>query len=406
MVLRRAEAVLKVTAITVAAVSLMGAATVSSCGRRRPRAVAYPEVKRQELKEVQVRVLLFETRTPVLVTLDKGGTAEVIEGGAVSRMQLEPVADMGVSPVTFGIQLGSRAVACSRLRIVPAEGSGVCVEGGTYRGSLHLVRQGDDALLGINEVGLEEYVASVVGAEMPARWPLEALKAQAIAARTYALYKARQRAEGLFSLYADTRDQMYRGLSSETVRAAEAAEATRGVFALYSGRLFPTFYHSTCGGQTEPAERALSVPALPPLGGVSCRFCTQSRHYRWTAEVDASEVSRAALEQGYRLGDVQAIESMPVESEREWRRVRVVRVDGSSVSLPAEVFRNALGSGVIRSVMFEAHRSGERLVFEGRGWGHLAGMCQWGARGMALEGYGANEIMGHYFPGVELVKAY
>jgi len=367
--------------------------------------VVYPPVPAVAASETTLRVLLFETRTPVLISLSEGATLTPLDGEAQAEV-LPELLDAGVSPITSGILIGERLWPHGRLRLTPTEGSMLTVDGSAYRGSLVLAQREDGSLTGINEVGTEQYLASVVSAELPSRWPLETLKAQAIAARTYALHKARQRAGGLFTLYADTRDQMYRGVASESARSLEAVTATSGVIATFGGRLFPTFYHSTCGGATEPAERVFGISPVRPLSGVNCGFCGDSKYYRWQAELSAAQVRDAVAQAGYNVGDAERIEMLPLERASQYRRVKVIRLDGSEASMPADVFRNALGPSVIRSVLFQAHRSGENLLFEGRGYGHLVGMCQWGARGMGAEGYGADEILAHYYPDVELVKAY
>jgi len=400
-----ARKVLRALSALLVASFLICVLTSASCGRKRGRPPSeYPLVASLGASESVLRVLLFETTTPVLVSARRGATASPLDG-AQQPVAWPAMHEVGVSPITSGILIGDRRFRSRQVRLKPDGGSYLVIDGRTYRGTLLLAKRDGGELLGINEIGVEAYLPSTVGAEMPSRWPLEALKAQAIAARSYALYRAYRRRGDLFCLRATARDQMYRGIVSETGRSDRAVAATRGIVVSWQRRLFPAFYSSTCGGATEPADRALRWPPIPPLCGVTCGFCNDSKFYRWQRKADLAEAQEAVARLGFDLGDVQSIRPIPVE-QRTYRAVSVLRTNGSSATLPADTFRRALGGSVIRSLVFEARREGQELVFTGRGWGHLAGMCQWGARGMARKGHSADDILKHYYPGAELVRAY
>ncbi|MBA2630983.1 MAG: SpoIID/LytB domain-containing protein [Thermoleophilaceae bacterium] len=165
------------------------------------------------------------------------------------------------------------------------------ISSGMYRGSIEVLPTGGD-VTAINALSIDEYVRGVVAGEMPSSWPLEALKAQAVAARTYAL--ATRKTTGSFDLYPDTRSQVYRGVTGESVRSDSAVAATSGLILTYGGLPAVTFYFSTSGGHTESIQFSF-VGALskPWLVGVVDPYDSASPHHRWQQSFSTAALSRA-----------------------------------------------------------------------------------------------------------------
>ena len=191
-----------------------------------------------------------------------------------------------------GLLLGRQAFAERDLRILPAFDGTLKVGDRNYRGALRALLNDDGKLLLVNEVTMESYIAGVLGAEMPLDYPRAALEAQAVAARTYALFEIRQseidgRAE-LFHVYDDTRSQVYSGTLRETEKARAVVAATRGVALISGGRLFCAYFHSTCGGSTEPAHLFFDVPQMSPLSGRPCDYCQGGKWRRWEVTIAKS----------------------------------------------------------------------------------------------------------------------
>ena len=152
--------------------------------------------------------------------------------------------------------------------------------GGSYRGALEF-RPGVGGLLAVNAIGLEQYVAGVISAEVPARWPVEALRAQAVAARTYAITTSAGGGEG-FTAYADTRSQMYRGVSAESPATDAAVRATSGLVVTYQGKPVTTYFFSTSGGRTENVENVfIGGQPRPWLKSVEDPYDDVSPSHRW-----------------------------------------------------------------------------------------------------------------------------
>jgi stage II sporulation protein D len=315
------------------------------------------------------------------------------------------------APAADALALGGVVFRPGRTRIEPKRPGTLRVDGAGYRGDLVCrARPGDPgapaSVMLVNRLGLEEYVAGVLGGEMPLSYPEPALEAQAIAARTYALYEMRVRGRGAdFDVTDDTTSQVYRGLEVETEGARRVVGATCGVVLTYRGLLFPAYFHSTCGGTTVPAWFSLGGSDIPPLSGAPCGFCGDARYARWEAEVRKADLAEGLRREGIAVGSVDRVEVIEVGPAGHAAVVRVVHA-GGEVRIRGPRFRHIVGPSVVRSTHFTAEDRGDRVLFFGCGYGHGSGLCQNGARGMARAGYGAAEILRRYYPGAELVRIY
>jgi len=288
-----------------------------------------------------------------------------------------------------------------------------------YRGYLRIQPTQNGQVRVVNVVPMEAYLAGVVAKELYRTWHLEAYKAQAVAARTYALMQHNRRRACGFDLYDTPTSQVYGGVDAETKKAWQAVRATRGVVATYEsgGRpvLLPTYYHSTCGGDTVPAGTVFGGPTPPPLrGGTGCTYCRGAPRYRWKKEVVLSKeaITSAVRRSGARaLGDLEPIVRVEV-AERTGaggraRRIRLVDAAGRSVLVRASDWRIWVGAGKVPSTWFWMEDRGDAVALvRGRGFGHGVGMCQWGAQFLAAHGQTGEQILRYYYPGVDLVRAY
>ncbi|MBI4577743.1 MAG: SpoIID/LytB domain-containing protein, partial [Planctomycetes bacterium] len=227
-------------------------------------------------------------------------------------------------------------------------------------------------------VPLEDYLAGVLGGEVPLSWPADALRAQAVAARTYAVHQALARRAAPYDVTADTRSQVWRpGLAGDP-RAVAAVRETAALVLAWGGSPLAAYYHSTCGGHTAAGGTVFDEgAAIPPLAGVPCEDCRGSAYYRWVGvRVEASELAAALASLGLPLaGTPTAVD--PLETGPDGRATRVrVASDRGEVDLPGTALRRALGPERLRSTRFRARREGaSAFVFEGGGWGHGVGLC-------------------------------
>ena len=337
--------------------------------------------------------------------------------------------DVGVMGGEFTI--GGRRFATREITILPDEPFTFVMDGNEFRGKL-LLKANVDGLTfdAINIVPVEPYLAGVVGAEMPDRWEAEALKAQAIAARTYCLYNKKK--------FGYTRDwdvartqasQVYLGLRGESASVWRAVNDTAGEILVCeqaglpgagaSGEeLFPTYYSSSCGGHTEDAKNVFG-DLLGPLRGVDCPYCrgvARPDIFFWPMVQFDKETVAVAVQKKYpqlkELGDIANISAVKQSDYPDFSRITMVKLTGTngrSEFLRAEDLRLTIdpAGNRIRSVACKIAIIEGRVAFlAGRGFGHGVGMCQCGAQGMAMQGKTAGEILQHYYPGSKLVRVY
>lgn len=252
----------------------------------------------------------------------------------------------------------------------------------------------------IVELRLEDYVAGVVSGEVPASFPPEALKAQAVAARSYALTRKidAQVAGRGHDIASGVVAQVWTERPSAAARAA--AEATAGEVLVAGRDPVEAYFHASCGGHTEAGLPALGRD-LPYLVAVECGRCERSPGVRWRFEATARELAGAAGLRG------KATAARVVGRSASGRAERVeIRAGGRAATVPAAELRRRLGWSRLPSLAFEVRPAGAAFAFEGRGRGHGAGLCQWGAAGLAREGMGYREILARYYPGAQIVRMY
>jgi len=367
------------------------AALILSCcptRRRIPRVPPLPSAPPAVSMPGKVRVLLVRG-TKATAACPDGGTWHAGPPGQ------NPVLASGKGPWDVGlgdgrVMLGGEPLGPQAF-LYPNDGR-FSLNGTTYRGRLTASVSGD-ALTFYNELPPGQYLRSVVGSEMYAGWPLDAQMAQAVAARTYMLYT--QRDKGYLSLI----DMAYKGVEAESRYPDLAVELTRGIVITYNGRLFPAYFHSTCGGHTVAVDKVFDDLLIAPLSGVPCEWCRQSPAYEWQVQLPAAQIARALADRG-----VQRVRSLvPLGTEPEGY-AREILVNGT-LQMDANAFRLAVGGNKLKSTRFSVTARGDDFVFEGRGYGHGVGLCQWGAWGLAREGHDWQHILTYYYPGVDIEQA-
>lgn len=387
----------------------------------------------------------------------EGGVARLTDGSGRSVAELAPGerlrlgADPGGGLVLERSGEAAAALPVAELWLTPRREGGsqgvLRLEGQLFRGRLQLSREGE-GLRAINHVSLESYLAGVVGSEMPASWPLDALRAQAVAARTYAL--AQRRPAAPYDLKATVASQVYRGVAAETPSTRDAVASTRGQVLMHDGVLINAVFHSSSGGSTENSGEMWSRQ-LPYLVSVP-DFDQTSPVHRWEKSFDPLALRRAFRE----TDGVAAIEVLDTSSTGRVRRARILGPAGS-LELSGNELRQRLGlrstfitlrlesadsarpvgaaapspapesvSGSLRRLLAAdrppppplppqlgapdpaapakpfAAAAMPSLLVTGRGFGHGVGMSQWGAHALALRGEDYRRILSHYYRGAEL----
>jgi stage II sporulation protein D len=288
-----------------------------------------------------------------------------------------------------------------------------------YRGSIQIIPTGAGTLRIVNTLPAEHYLAGVLANEMIKSWPVEAYKAQCVAARTFALIERNARLRYDFDVYDSTASQVYGGCGTENQTAWDAVAGTFGIVATYRGaggkpQLLKTYYCSTCGGMTASAGSVFGGETPPPLaGGVKCDYCRRSPKYRWPdVTLTKKEIGEAMRQSGYtdlvRLGPIARVEVASTAGPGgRAEAIRVIDTAGAAVLIRAGYWRSLVGHTKIFSTWFTLVDKGDRiLVTDGRGFGHGVGLCQWGAAYLAERGKTGEEIVRYYYPSAELTRAY
>lgn len=272
------------------------------------------------------------------------------------------------------------------------------VNGRLFRGSLEIFESSKKPgrICAVNVVDLEDYLLSVVPSEMPGSWPAEALKAQAIAARSYAVASLGKHESEGFDVRPTVEDQVYAGVSAERDETNRAVAETCGIVLKHGNSVVPAFFHSTSGGGTEDAEHVWGKP-VPYIKAVA-DYDDDSPHFTWTRAVDLSALDNALNKSGRGVG---ALLYASVLSRSASGRVRDILVAGSESSriITGESMRRLAN---LPSTNFNLEPGPDRYVFAGRGFGHGLGLCQWGARRLAEHGYNAAQILAYYYKDVAI----
>ncbi|MBL7068730.1 MAG: SpoIID/LytB domain-containing protein [Candidatus Omnitrophica bacterium] len=367
-----------------------------------------PPVSSSKSKDNILRVCVLKDSKSLTLTI-KGSykiftlnTNELIDKGKNLKMA-------SVLPLESGLSISGKPLKIYGIKIMPKRDTSVSIGKRTFRGNIDIIRTKNKRLLVINQVDLEDYLKGVLYHEVSHWWPIETLKAQAIAARAYALYQKSVRRESDYDLTSDIYSQVYGGRGSEKIRTNRAVDLTRGKVLTYRDKIFPTYYHATCGGRTEDASNLWDLN-LPPLKGVRCSFCRFSPHYNWEYEILLSQLERELNLAGY---DLKGLIDVKIKKRRPSKRVKdlVFISDGKEMIIPAKDFRLAIGPNRVRSTNFALkvlplprvkRGKNDRAFFKGYGWGHGAGMCQWGAFFLGLKRYKAEGILRYYYPGTRI----
>lgn len=287
-----------------------------------------------------------------------------------------------------------------------------------YNGEFIVTANGNK-LNAINVIDIEDYLRGVVPYEIGKldESKFEALKAQAVAARTYAYKHFGSRVAQGFDVYADTRDQVYKGLHSATALTDKAVRETEGVVMTYNGEFITAYYHSTCGGETEgvvtwgrPDHPYLkNKPDLRPDGTPWCR---ESSYSEWTREFTEDELRDLfqinAKEAKANVPSFSSIKSMHIQDTLKSGRIHtlVIETNNGSFTAKADKIRWLFkrGGTILPSSFFRIHKNGNDWILKGKGFGHGVGLCQMGARARAQAGQSYIQILTHYYPGITLEK--
>lgn len=301
--------------------------------------------------------------------------------------------------ISTGWKIGHNEFNADELLVVSENQSPLYIDDKPYRGKFRLMRNNNQINV-INIVSLEEYLYGVVPREVPQHWPMEALKAQAIAARTYALSRMEVRANRTFDMVATQSDQVYGGIDSERERTTQAVNATRGIIIVYDGEPITSYYHSNSGGMTEDSLAAFGF-RRSYLRSINDPHSRNTPGYQWSLRMTGAEIRRRLQNEGYDIGQINSITISETTPTGRAEQIKIFHSRGVR-EFSARDFRWHLDSRMLRSTMFSIRKRGNSYYFNGKGFGHGVGLSQWGAYNMAQKGKSHKDILAYYYRGTEL----
>ena len=352
-------------------------------------------------ESIPIRVLLLQNLSSFQVSVPPYYTIRTRPANLLPA-EIEGWRTLHVEPNRGHIRISEASREVEELDLLPRTPEAVIFVGGKlYRGGL-TVKEREAGLTVVNTVDLEAYLYGVLPKEAPAGWEMAALRAQAVVARTYTLYK-RQQGNNDYDVAAQyARDQHYEGYSVEDPRTSQAVDDTQGLVLTCYGELVPAYYHAESAGSTENSENVWSA-AHPCLRAVKAPINSASPYLHWSATLSLEEIRAALVRSGYAVGVIKQLEPIQRSPTGRIMLLKISHRLGETV-LRGTDFRLALGPEVIRSTLFSVQVRGGRALFTGQGWGHGVGLCQWCSQGMAEQGYDYEAILRYYYRGARLIR--
>lgn len=292
-----------------------------------------------------------------------------------------------------------------------------------YRGRIELVAVGEASFIVVNHLDMESYLAGVLSKELYPSWLGQTYRALAVAARTFAMYHMTASGPGRdYDLGSTQASQVYGGMSGETEKSWQAVRTTHGQVLTFGPdggeEIFMAQYSSSCGGRVNPASVIRNARDIPPLaGGQECNTCSSSSRYRWQpVKISKADLHKALAACYQAASELAAIDKLQVAGRTAHGRaiwLDVIGTQGKSIRIRADDLRLALlrtrpkAAQGLYSMNCQLRDAGDSVeFFDGRGFGHGVGLCQWGAEGMAAGGAASEEILAFYYPGAKIHQAY
>jgi len=445
----------------------------------------FPNIILAAEKQPILRVGIFLNQDEVNISGD--GTFKIYNLKTKRLISEEKNRIIKILPHKKGIEISGIGVYSGPLNIVPVGDTKLLViindQKYRYRGNIEVAIDKEYKNLDvINVIGIEEYLYGVMKKEISPRWPMEVLKAQAIAARTFAIFNMNKYIDKGYNICASTNSQAYGGVNHEDPLTNRAVDETRGLIMVYRGEPINAVYHSDSGGYTEDSENVWGE-YVPYLRSVESKYeeIVSPPHHNWTYSITKEDLVDKLNKQGYKIDSVLSIEPMEKTKTGRVSKLAFISESNEVIYIKTNDFRKLIGPDLIRSALFKIiptkeesnalknvendkttkekqtqkksikeilaqkkewtinelielmkkRREEEKkekeqekeqgltttettktlnvplsFLFSGSGNGHGVGMSQWGAYGMALQGYKYQDILKYYYQGINIIKKY
>jgi stage II sporulation protein D len=378
-----------------------------------------------------VRVRLLAASESVTLRATATPTVKTASESRPLRLNIAPGSAATLALTKAGWTIGGVKVpGQGELSLWQSQEGSVSIGERAYRGCFRFIPTGDNTFDLVNDVDIDSYLKGVLARELFRTWNEETYRAQAIVARTYALYQARTADPSRhFDLYSDQRSQVYGGIQDESGKSRRAVEDTAGIVVAYGPpgqeRIFKTYFSACCGGITQSAADAFGEAYVVPLSDQDVQgLCRQAPRFNWgPVEISKAELTRRLRLYGQRRDrgerSMAELSRLEIQSGNRFNRpIRFVAIDanGTRYSLLGEELRNAINSFATKEQPQKLNSSFVKVInepasdlirfVEGHGHGHGVGMCQWCSQTRAEAGMQHEDIVLSAFPRAKLVRAY
>lgn len=361
-----------------------------------PKTAPAKGTSKKEIPQKTVRVLLAGNQKSTFIK--HSGRIYIYTQNLEKKYKITPAGELSIKALGNGqIRVGTLETT-QTVVIEPAADTVFTWNKHFYSGRFFIIPKKTGFHI-VEYAPLETYLYGVLPYEMNHAWPVEALKAQAVAARTYTLKTLEDIKRKDFDVYSDVRNQVYKGGAKQYASVQKAVDETRGEVLTYDGKLFYTYYHANCGGGTDDVRSwDRSATSIKPLSGSSCKTDTRSVSYSWKKKISHNKV----LAYAKKAGLTGTLKSIKVSRKTHTGRSThlTIKTSSGTKTVPCANFR--LATGILSCKIEKIVVRKQDVYFEGKGFGHGVGMCQDGAHGMAREQKDYRKILKNYYPGAKI----
>ncbi len=356
-----------------------------------------PSTIKPKILNESVRVLL--KKDVAKVTLNAGKNITLLNPYSGKRIY------QGKGPVILSKKNGYLSInsQASKIRTceVKSNSATITLEKKPYRG-VFLIFIEKDRLNVVNKVQIEHYLLGVVPKEMPPSWEKQALMAQAVASRTYAMYVREKSKDKQYDIEATTLSQVYGGYIAESPKSSIAINETSGQVMTYDDKFIVAYFHSNSGGHTESPKNVWKAD-IPYLRAVPDKFSKNIPGSNWEYFLSYEDTCENLERDGFFLGNIHKLKTLGRSSSGRILKV-IISSEKGTYKMSSNNFRITVGGCKIKSTLFNAFSYPDGIFFQGKGFGHGVGMSQWGARRMAQKGANYKEILKRYYQNIEIAQ--
>lgn len=346
-----------------------------------------------------VRVLIRKNSTRITVFSEGGLAVQRTESGG---LVLDSASGITVTRHGGFLSFNGKKTGLKKC-IIRGKGKMQTVCGKGYRGDIAVISEPEGGMSVINHLPVEQYLYGVVPEEVPPSWDEQALKAQAVAARTYALFMKQKNRNALYDLTATTESQVYGGIDAESVKTTQAVDMTKGEIIKHKGSLILACFHSSSGGYTEDPLNVWGF-ACPYLQSHHDEYNNEPHGGGWEYFAEYDSIVKRLNRYGVKVKKINKLTAGKTSGSRRVQRVCIESSESGSVIVSANDFRRAMGADKVRSTLFTVKAYPNGILFQGKGYGHGVGMSQDGARLMAEKGYSYKDILSYYYRGTTVAN--